>query len=594
MRDSAGECLWYVVSGTAKDTPKTAIYNWDTLGQFVVQDADGNILAGATAHERPLALVLGPGSVLASQNRAGGVSQCGGNTTIAAYLDGADSIYAGVTPAANAISTLTLATASSKGNRSNNDLGVWISSKDIFDRVKKRSDFKADIDGMLGDLANCVNFHRTLASPPATSVGNKGVDTLITQCPAVGAQKVNVLTHWKENLLYTHPASAASVNGHSGCDGVLLFGGERGLRTVAPLTAQMRSTAAEKLDATMYLEGTNATLFPNSGNYTGLTAFNGANTSGDIVRCLKNPPVGGRRVAFKSALTSNPAQHIYSFDSFLATGNLIDNSFGVRTYDNGMTLNDNTSLLYFDTAGSTSGGCFWLPVTIPLANRILRLYYNFTFEYADAYAQSGSGIDRGNGFSLQMLRGDLAAPTNCGSVANMGVLDATDALGMASIFVETDVHQDPGHADVSANHTAIMTNGNLVHAPTNGDLTSACNGSAAGCLHTPANQFEESGLSKHAQRIEIHTGCDATCSTCLPASHGTLPYTRARISVWVDCVDCDDTVIDLDRVAKPPSINRCLALDTRLDSFYFGYTGGFQSGAAVQGVKIENLFLRSE
>ena len=39
LRDNAGECLWYAISGHAKYNPKTLALNWDTTGQFVIQDA---------------------------------------------------------------------------------------------------------------------------------------------------------------------------------------------------------------------------------------------------------------------------------------------------------------------------------------------------------------------------------------------------------------------------------------------------------------------------------------------------------------------------------------------------------------------------
>jgi|ERR1039458_3938882 type II secretory pathway pseudopilin PulG len=34
LRDGDGECLWYAVSGTYKNNPKTGLMNWDTNGQF--------------------------------------------------------------------------------------------------------------------------------------------------------------------------------------------------------------------------------------------------------------------------------------------------------------------------------------------------------------------------------------------------------------------------------------------------------------------------------------------------------------------------------------------------------------------------------
>jgi hypothetical protein len=81
-------------------------------------------------------------------------------------------------------------------------------------------------------------------------------------------------------------------------------------------------------------------------------------------------------------------------------------------------------------------------------------------------------------------------------------------------------------------------------------MSSDCNGTKSGCLHSPANLFEEGDQadndpppSPHNQRIEIQTGCDATCTSCNPATHVT-PNTYAKITVWVDCTDCNEVVSD--------------------------------------------------
>ena len=561
VRDSGGECLWYAISGRGKDNPPTTDFNWDATGQFIVQDAGGTTLAGATPHERPLAVIFAPRTAIGGQTRtSAGASECGGSITAADYLEGA---------AISAIvgdSTITLSTAASVANGTNNDQGIWITSRDIFDRIKKRSDFKNDIDTLMGDLANCLN-NLPPAGLPTASAGNKGVDNVITSCPASGAQKTNVLTHWQDNLLYARPATAATLNSTTGCNAVLFFSGERA-------ASQSRATAAEKLVVANYLEGTNATLFPASGTYTGTTHFSSTSASADVARCIKGLPAGATQKSFAS-----------DFASFVTAGV-------------GVTTNATDKTVTVADAVGTSGGCFWFPSTIPLAGKALRAYYDYQFSTADTYALTGTGTDRGNGFTFQMVRNDIGSPTAvCGREADMGALALGaapgDMWGTLSFTFETDVHKDSGDADPDENHTAIMAHGNLDHSLTNGNPTSACNGTAAGCRHSPANKFEESSPLLHNQRIEIHTGCNAGCSSCDPANH-TAPNTYARITAWVDCTDCDDTVVDLDRAEKTPTINRCIILDTPLNSVYFGFTGGFRSGAAAQGVTIRNFHLRSE
>ncbi len=77
----------------------------------------------------------------------------------------------------------------------------------------------------------------------------------------------------------------ASWNGQS-CYAVLLFGGNR-------TSTQTRVSSMDTSNATNYLEGSNASLFPNGGTYTGSEAtpgFSYTTPSADMVRCISTPP----------------------------------------------------------------------------------------------------------------------------------------------------------------------------------------------------------------------------------------------------------------------------------------------------------------
>lgn len=176
----------------------------------------------------------------------------------------------------------------------------------------------------------------------------------------------------------------------------------------------------------------------------------------------------------------------------------------------------------------------------------------------------------------------------------MGALAAADIWGVDSIIVETDVHRDvPIINDPVENHTAIMLNGNIDHTGPGDTMSAACNGTATGCRHNPANKFEETPLRTHNQRIEIHTGCNAACTICNPPTHGA-PNNYARVTTWVDCKDCNNTAADINRVAAVPTVQRCLALNPALNTVFFGITGGFLSAGSQQGVTLNNLVVRSE
>ena len=569
LRDGAGECLWYAVSGSVKNSPKAAVLNWDSLGQFIIQDASGTALASSAANERPLAIVLAANAPLGTQSRTtASTSECGLSNTAGDYFEGIGTFSTGST-------TLKLANADSVRTLVNNDQGRWITNKEIFDRIKKRSDFKTDIDNLIDDLQNYLNNLAT-ASLPAASAGNKGIDTVITNYttanPSLSTQKSNVLTHWRDNLLYTKPTTTATVNSTTGCVAVLLFGGER-------TSSQSRSSAAEKLVTTNYLESANATLFPATGTYTGATNFVATATSADIVRCIIGIPV---QISFAS-----------NFATFVATG--------VAVSTDTTTVPSTPTVSFDDSTSSSTGGCFWQPTLVTLAGKTLRAYYEFQLRTADTFAL-GSGNDNGNGFTFQMVRGDIGVPNICGTENTMGALRQDTTWGSFSFIVETDVYRNSSSSsngnsgrDPAGNHTAIMTNGNLNHDATSGGTPgTACDGTSNGCLQSPRNMFEESPTPlSHKQRLEIKTGCNSSCTTCVPANH-LAPNNYAQITVWVDCTDCNDVAANLDRVAKIPTIQRCTVLNSEMDSIYFGLTGGFRSGTGDQGVTFKNFNLRSD
>ncbi len=588
LRDSAGECLWYAVSGRAKDNPKSSPFNWDTVGQFPIIDASGNILAATGTHNTPLAIVFAPGAVITGQTRSLlGTPVCGGNNTIANYLEGGDPIYT-VGAAANADSTITLATADSIRLQTNNDQGQWITNNEIFDRVMSRTDFPAYVaTNLLNAARDNLSFLPGTQSHPSNGTINGSVE--YGQVPNTALAASKDLRAWQDNLLYKRCTSGIinclTVNGAS-CQGAVLFSGERS-------AGQTRITNADRITWSNYLEGTVFADFQsNSTTFTSPplvpTTYVRTQPSLDVIACITAPPAGSTQTTFAG-----------NFSDFVTAGS-------------GVTTDSTAKTVTITNAGGTSGGCFWLPNPVALAGKTVRAYYEYQFSNADTFALTGSGTDRGNGITLDFVDGTLGSPTAlCGRATDMGAFISTapptpgDTWALESFTIETDVHRDAANNDSVENHTAIMANGNLAHSATNGNLTTACNGTAAGCRFTNsashptwgANQFEESPTPLlHNQRVEIHTGCNSTCSTCNPASH-VAPNTYAKISTWVDCTNCNDVATDS---AQTPNITLCLdaahgtGLNPALNTAYIALTGGFRSGAAAQSVTLSNFILRSE
>lgn len=589
LRDHAGECLWYAVSGRAKNNPKTTIFNWDTTGQFIVRDAAGNILAGASPHERPLALILAPGFVTGSQSRPepspppDPPSECGGSAWASSYLESLASPNGDITPITLGASK-TQTTPAAAG--SNNDAAAWITSDDLFRRIMQRRDFGSDIDGLLDDFAACLGNWKH-ADLPAASATAKGLLDAATLCPPAALDRENnVRSNWEEQLLYAKPAIAAKMQSdgaiHDGCDAILLFGGMR-------TAQQSRTDDSEKNNPAMYLEDGNAALFPGSGLYIGGHGFAPNAPSRDLLRCIRSLPPHMQQISLAGNL-----------DEFLVIGAGLDKKKDRPVTPANPATRSGKSGVAFSGSDALAAGCLWYPQQLPLAGRRWRIYYSFRFELSDTYATTASKTapDRGKGFTLQLVRGDRGAPDNCGPLSGMGVLDAADPRGVPSVLIETDVHQDGAHNDPAGNHSAILLDGNLTHDTTPDTL---CDASVSGCRHTPASRFEDSPMATHNQRIEIHTGCDGNCSNCDPAAHGSSGRAHARIRMWIDCRQCFGIQADLP-ASQPASLARCIALPAKLETAYFGFTGGFLpppagspgNSAPRQGVSIGNFYLGIE
>lgn len=569
LHDGAGECLWYAVSGTFKAVAGgnlTDFMNWDSIGQFLIQDASGSTIAGTTAHDRPAAVIFSAGRPLGVQSHPASIGQeCSGDASnsIAAYLDGSNVFSPPSSPPAAPI----VLTMGGWASATNNDALLWVTPSEIFSRIKKRTDFASDINTLLTDLTIWLNSPASLPLP-ATPSGGKDFDNVYTDCLAAPscyqnttAKKLNVLNNWRDNFLYRRLTSPANVmigsTTYNNCSALLIFSGERA-------TGQTRATAIDKNVPANYLEGGNTSYFsqatppgPPNTPFSGAGSFINTGVSQDVLACIG----GVTQVTF--------ASHFGSF----------------QPYGAGVTTNPGSQTVTVAAATGSSGGCFWFPTAIQLNGKTLRAYYDFTFTNADPIGAQ----DLGNGFTFSLLRGDAGAPNACGTQSNMGALGASTAWGNISLLLETDIHQDNANNEPSgtANHTAIMANGNANHSATNGNLTSACNGTAQGCLHSPANKFEELPTPQtHNQRVEIHTEySDGSCTST------TAGGAYAEIKVWSDCLSCGDTSADFPSIA---TARRCVALDAAMGSIYFGFTGGFSSTGGGQGVTIRNLDLRTQ
>jgi hypothetical protein len=339
IADGSGECLWYAVSGTYKNSPNNPAtsntMNWDTNGQFAVMAADGtNYLAGSAADNRAVAVIFAPGAPVSGQSRTPDANArlCPGNYTAANYLETAATINNSVVSAtASAVTTF----ISGTGGDTFNDRLVYITRADIWNAVKKRSDFQNNLRALTRRAAECVAMYGgnnqlgpvltdkelPWASPVAlanyaanvsyddASGSLQGrlsyrVDTskLATSNQIFGTslfvnsdycwyttQELAWYQNWKDHLFYAiansyrpDPANQSTacgtclkVNGGGSYAAVVIFAGEN-------LSGTSR-TIADKADITKYLEGPNATNAGGSSDYQAAAA---SSTFNDFVYAI--------------------------------------------------------------------------------------------------------------------------------------------------------------------------------------------------------------------------------------------------------------------------------------------------------------------
>lgn len=618
LRDASGECLWYAVSGAYQDALKSRFVNWDTLGQFDTFSSDGTpagtaSTVGTNFPLRPAAIIFAPGPVLAGQGRApmgvDTVTECRGNYDARNYLDtfnpnpSLNNIVNYLAGVNNATGTFSFSVPKqvvagpvlgTTGNELVNDRMLTITPDELFRAIRRRNDFGGFVDNrllavvaanlpMLAASANRAATIDFTPVAPTEALGGTMVGSLeIGRVPRV-ALTSTPLEKWQDNLLYARCASGASCltvvdltnpPATLSCTGVVVFPGERGI-------GQVRATNAQRNTWNNYLEGAVLTAFTAGlTTFSGPTAYSAGATSLDVLACVAPTPPGSKQVSFAS-----------DFGGLVVVGP-------------GVALNAAAQTVSIGPAGGSSGGCVWSPTALGLATKVLRAYYEFTLTTADTFALTGTAPDHGYGFTISLVRGDNLAspptipatfvpPNTCGTESRMGTLGAADVWGGDSIIVETDVRRNGPALDPVENHTAIMLNGNIDHTGPGDTMSAACNATAAGCRHAPANNFEEAPPQIHNQRIEIHTGCNAACTVCNPPAHAP-PNDFARITAWVDCVDCENVALDLNRVTRVPTIQRCVALAPSLTNPFIGFTGGFLGGASQQGVTLKNFVVRSQ
>jgi len=450
IRDGNGECLWYIVSANHKNLgiSTTVRMNWDTLSHLdVVVASGGPALASAlaSAHDRPVAVVFSPGPALPGQDRSNSasdsVARCGGNYSVANYLDpsvatalGGDTNYlAGTNNASGTTDSTTpkgLATQgriyASGGNfvanacdGANctilaNDRGLGLGGDMLFGAIRKSAYFRTDINAMLDRMVNCLRDQPPVSGTAARISDSTCYDA--TQAPR------GYYDHYKEMVFLARPSVPFTVNGDNTCSAALIFAGQRG-------AAQQRATAAQKLDFANYLEGTNLSSFSATGTtFSGATQLERSPTQAaeqDIVRCVPSTP---SIVTVTSAALG--ANQIVSYDTATRT----------------LTLGRQDVTTFFGYNANSLFGCGWFSDARTLSNG-LRSYFRFQFK------RVGTSVGT-NGFIFALADALKNSLNVCGAggshLGYSGDNGVTPKISYPKIGIEFDQSRNSGFSEFAS------------------------------------------------------------------------------------------------------------------------------------------------
>jgi hypothetical protein len=461
LRDGHGECLWYAVSAGHKSlgiNPAIKM-NWDTPGQLdeIVINAGALSAKELLNHDRPVAMILAPGTAFAGRSATAAiVAECGGNYAVAEYLEGMNLLP--VFPSTNGTSgdtsaqpkPLSIAGKLHSGSvLLANDSGIAITSDMLFGAILKSRHFRADIREMLKRMAKC--WSRNLPSlapiaidntPPANKIAGR-MPAAPTSCNGLpdtaygnNQDPKGYFAHYDDMIFIARPEPASgffNVNGDPLCKGVVLFSGPR-------TPGKKRIDTTDKKTLSNYFEGDNWQSLLNPGN-----VFNGDSADTDAA-----PRADGTDIAVcipdstafdPTPVTSTPLgqNQLVSYDT--NTHALILGKEGVSS----------------DTYPSASlFGCVWYPEKQASG---FRAYFNFKI------------TDSGHGFTFAAVDARRNTVSACGASAEhlgySGDNSYTPPIVHPKIGIEIDTSKQTaayatGRADPDylGGHLAIVYWGN--------------------------------------------------------------------------------------------------------------------------------------
>ncbi|MCX7173915.1 MAG: hypothetical protein NT159_08310 [Proteobacteria bacterium] len=622
LRDADGNCLWYAVSGTFKNDlmATSTLMNWDAQGQFQILDSSGNTLAAPNdANGGAAAVIIAPGAPLATQDRNGtGPAQsqpCNVNPAnqqaLSSYLDGGYTFATFAVTGANNTITLTQGT---RGSSTNNDLLVWITPKEIFDLIKKRSDFTNIATGTpVGQINNFIELAKSTlesrifdditnnggtprsAAPYLTTPTNQAAYTQGTawQIGELPSLKVGnyVLTdgsynsyydNWNDQFRYLLCSNlnnyCLTINGLK-CDGALLFGGES---TSLSSTGGPRPTTARQL-ANYFESALTLASGGSTSSYAGTQdTYSTTTRSTDVVRCLYT-----RALSF--------SQDLASFQTVKSAGTTVTTVAGTSV-----------TLATTGTGGAagTNYGCFWYPTAVPFGNGV-RIYFRFRFT-SKSEGFTFALADATSNPTTQMCGAGDAAIGYSGNNGSGTIIPIKYPKLGVEFDTKTDAaYNDPSSGGVSTRHITFDYWGNSAGDPngtddnvhgnggSNGDPVNPVSSTTACTTVGGGNKFCRNAMSNN-QNHDVHIDITRAYSSTTGQGIYTLKAYFAFNGSYVNCPFAVLTNVAADASAScNPAISDTITITDlagageAMKRVFLGFTTS--QGTANQSVVISNL-----
>lgn len=230
LTDASGECLWYAVSGGFFNFPKSSLTNDDTPGKFQIFNQNGSLHAGATPEDRVVAIILAPGLPLTGQTRLAATSglPCKvskDNVSAADYLDSHLGINNSIVDETNNdLIEQFINTSSLSDNSPINDRIITITSREIFDAIKKQTSLYDTKMLNLGvELSNClINYSiatNDIVNPPSTCATDCDAARDLCLLNATTGRDRSACNKERNKCRKTCPASTGKGKGKGGGGG---------------------------------------------------------------------------------------------------------------------------------------------------------------------------------------------------------------------------------------------------------------------------------------------------------------------------------------------------------------------------------------